>query len=203
MQNKLLEAAQAGLSEICESVNFEEGYGETVAAAEALEQAIKPYLTGSASGLNDWGAEAWRAPEIAEGDRIIFSEHGRILKPLDGDRHGVDYRSHYFVLVKAQYGGFALLVRHGGGQERLPIGYGSGGYLLQGFALMDSDTRYFMLHNLYRVASDAASLSAKETAQRFKEAHAEGRLKKTKIRNRDAFKIWIEPRKGEPKTLAA
>ena len=61
----------------------------------------------------NWGAETWRQPSIKEGDTVLFSEHGRIIG-------NVDRRSHWFKLVKAQYGPMALLVKHGGGEEPIP-----------------------------------------------------------------------------------
>ena len=54
--------------------------------------------------------EAWRAPTPKDDEDVIFSEHGRII-------NNVCHRSFWFMLVKGKYH-VALLVKHGGGQER-------------------------------------------------------------------------------------
>ena len=131
----------------------------------------------------NWGAEAFRAPDIEETDTIIFSECGRVLD-------NVCYRAYYFRIVKAGFGGYYLLVKHGGGQERLHIGYRD--RFIESLRQMDSDNRYFMIFTLYDTAKKARRDGETETASAYRMAHAEGRLKKRKLPGRDAFKIWIE-----------
>ena len=70
----------------------------------------------------NWGAEPWRKPTLGEDDIELFSEPGRVLH-IGGDNFNTDYRSHWFVLAQSRFGGLSLLVKHGGGQRRVHLGY--------------------------------------------------------------------------------
>lgn len=131
----------------------------------------------------NWGAEPWRAPEVSKGDELIFSECGRILDHID-------YRSHYFRVVKAEIGGYRLLVKHGGGQEEFGIGHGK--RIVTALLVLDSDTRYFTLHEIYRVHVEAGRSAAETTAQKYREAFVNGTLVKRKIRGRDGYKVFFK-----------
>lgn len=130
----------------------------------------------------NWGAETLRQPVAAEGDTVLFAEHGRILDKID-------HRSHSFKVVKAQYGGTYLLVRHGGGDERMQIDYSN--RIAKCFEPLDSDTRYYLLRRMYESLSDAKRGAASETATKYAQAFAEGRLKKRR-RNHRVY-VEIEP----------
>lgn len=134
----------------------------------------------------NWGAEAFREPPLMEGDTLLREECGRIIGR-------VDYRSHYFRLVAAQFGGNAIIVRHGGGVERINIGY-EYNRLAAIICSIDSENAYLMMHGLYRIHKDAARNASENTALEYKTAFAEGRLKKRKVRGASAFKVWIEPK---------
>jgi hypothetical protein len=141
------------------------------------------------NALVNWGAEAWRAPMVGEKETILFDECGRVLN--HGDRYNVDYRSHYFRLVREQFGGYALYVKHGGGQERLSLSYAKP-TLLAGMEGMTSDQRYLLFHTLYVVASDQADAAAQAMAQTYRKAFIEGRLKKRKRPGQESYKVWME-----------
>ena len=65
--------------------------------------------------------EPWRAPAVQADETLLYCEHGRILHRTGPN--GVDYRSHWFRIVKQTDGGkFLLLVKHGGGEERIELG---------------------------------------------------------------------------------
>src|SRR5687767_12519341 len=92
----------------------------------------------------NWGAEKWRAPELQDGDELLYSECGRVVPAhtYGHDRNGIDYRSHYFRIVK--HGGSAfLLVKHGGGEERLRLDYNAR-RAAQFFERLDSTERYLL-----------------------------------------------------------
>lgn len=131
----------------------------------------------------NWGAEEWRAPDVNEGETILFSECGRILG-------NVDYRSHYFRLVKCEFGGFALLVKHGGGQERLEE------YCIRkivpALACLDSDNRYLTMYAVYQAYQTGHRAGYAKGTALFRDAFAAGRLKKRKIRNSSQTRVWIE-----------
>jgi len=135
----------------------------------------------------NWGAEAWRKPTIKAGDVELFSEYGRIIG-------NVDYRSHWFVLVKSETGSqAALIVKHGGGEERIPLGYTSGLNAVKSFSALDSEGRYLTMHLLYRIHTEARRMAAEETRATYNRAFVDGRLKKRKLRGVASVKVWIEP----------
>lgn len=136
----------------------------------------------------NYGAEAWRQPDPAEGDTVLVSEHGRILPALinPGPGRGVDCRSHSFKLVRGQYGGFYLLVRHGGGDERFKVDYSN--RLAAVFEALDSDARYYLLHTLLKVHHTAERAAQQQTATKYAQAFAEGRLRKRRKQGR----AWVE-----------
>ena len=121
----------------------------------------------------NWGAEPARKPKLAEGDVELYSEHGRITG-------SIDYRSHWFVLVKGQFGGYALLVKHGGGEERTQLGHSGVRGWLPALETMTSDQRYLLLHTIHSAASDAESLARKYAAAYWQTAFIEGRMKRRK-----------------------
>lgn len=141
----------------------------------------------------NYGAEAWRAPEIQKGDKIVFSECGRLL-PSVGGRAGdmICYRSHYFRVVRGQYGGFRLLVKHGGGQEEIPLG-GEYRGLIPVLATLDSDSRYIALYALYDVNKEATYKAERATKEEYMTAFLEGRMKSRKCKRETRF--WIEDKK--------
>lgn len=134
----------------------------------------------------NWGAEEWRKPEVKWGDAEVFSEHGRIL-------NNTDYRSHWFVIGKnTSELSCALYVKHGGGEERVALGYTSGINAIKTLALLDNNSRYIMMHLLYRIHTEARRNAADDTAQIYRKAFAEGKLKKRKVRGSSSVKVWIE-----------
>jgi len=142
----------------------------------------------------NYGADPWREPKPEEGDTVIFSECGRSLD-------NTNYQSHWLMLVSQQYGGYSLLVHHGGGQERINLGYlhvfrGIPSRIIQAMGQMDTDTRYLMLYTFYDIHTDTRrSEQAKVTAE-LKTAFAEGRLKKRKVRGQAAYKVTVEQKQA-------
>lgn len=142
----------------------------------------------------NWGAEPERAPKLAEGDVLMYCEHGRILyrRPEDRtNRQGTDCRSHWFRVVK-NGGMFTLLVRHGGGEERVNLGYDYRNFpaILDP---LDSDARYWLLWIILDVHQKAERDESARAARRYQQAFVEGRLRKRKQRGSDSVKVWIDP----------
>jgi hypothetical protein len=141
----------------------------------------------------NWGAEPWRAPDLAEGDTLLYSECGRIIKAYTygHDNNGIDYRSHYFRVVKGSHGhGCWLLVKHGGGQERIQIDY-SAQRAAQFFDHLDTNERYLLMHMLFGLHKAAKRDAEAATAASYKNAFASGALRKRKVRGSDQVKVWI------------
>lgn len=132
----------------------------------------------------NWGAEPERQPVPEEDDTVLYSECGRIL-------NHVDCRSHSFKLVK-NHGQFFVLVRHGGGDERISLGY-SYRQIDAIFAPLESDLRYWLLHSFMDLYHDTKRAAIDQTADKFRKAFVDGRLKKRKLPAQGAVKVWIEP----------
>ncbi len=128
----------------------------------------------------------WREPKAREDENVIRSEHGRIA-------FNIDYRSHWFVLVqgpsKHQY---AIMVKHGGGEERIQMPTVNFKEIAAVIAALPSDEAYLLMHQLYDIHKDAVREARRQTAKEYREAFVEGRLKKRKLPAQGTVKVWIE-----------
>jgi hypothetical protein len=131
----------------------------------------------------NWGAEPWRAPTLDEGDTLIYSECGRVLD-------NTCYRSHWFMLVREHFGGYAIVVKHGAGQERVPHIWSK--RIVSALEHVDSDSRYFLMHTIYRAYKDGHNHGATAVANEYREAFVSGRLRKRKLPAQRTVKVWIE-----------
>lgn len=126
-------------------------------------------------------------PALRERDELLMDEPGRC--------GGLDSHSHHYRLVSAC--GLQLLVRHGGGDERvyisLPNGRNGSGGALDALLALDSDARYWFLNALYHAHADGRQDGAERASRAHREAFADGRLRKRKMRGCDSVKVWIEP----------
>lgn len=142
------------------------------------------YATSAAAmAADNYGREEWRVPTLESGDTLLADEPGRVLD-------NTCYRSHYFRLARAEFGGYFIIVKHGGGQERFKAAWSK--RLAATLDTLDSDARYFMLHTLYRVYADARREGAACEAATYRAAFVDGRLKKRKQRGQDGYEVWIE-----------
>jgi hypothetical protein len=140
----------------------------------------------------NYGAEPWRAPDLAEGDTLLYSECGRIIKAhtYGHGSNGVDYRSHYFRVVKN--GSYCyLLVKHGAGRERIQIDY-SAQRAAQFFDHLDTNESYLLMHMLFSLYKQTRRDAEAATAATYKSAFISGKLKKRKARGQDSVKVWID-----------
>src|SRR6266567_8637784 len=78
-------------------------------------------------------------PALETGDELLHDEPGRC--------GGTDSHSHHLRIVKQQYGGLAILVRHGGGTERIALGHRN--YILGAMHDLDSNGRYWLMLGVY------------------------------------------------------
>lgn len=119
-------------------------------------------------------------PEMEEDDELVKDLPGRCGKI---DSHSYDMR-----LVKS-HGSLFLLIRHGGGQERLRLhAYGLKDFILN---MSDNDCYWFMLE-IYHVQKDAASEAKQAEASKWRKAAAEKRIRTKKQRNSNFVNVWIE-----------
>lgn len=122
-------------------------------------------------------------PDLGDGDTLLYDEPGRC--------GGLDSHSHHLRVVKGRFGGHALLVRHGGGDERIDLGPAFR-LALDALANMDSNSRYWLLLSLYHVQSRAKDEASSGVRAHWRQAAAEKRIKTRKVQH--GVKVWIEPK---------
>lgn len=121
-------------------------------------------------------------PSLSDGDVLMYDQPGRC--------GGIDSHSHHFRVVRS-YSTLHLLVRHGGGDERIRLHF-YGADFLAAVAAMDSNTRYWMLLEIYNAHKDASREGRASEAERWSSAAAEGRIKTRKLPKQGRVKVWIE-----------
>lgn len=130
-------------------------------------------------------------PALADGDQLLYDCPGRC--------GGLDGHSHHFRLVKAQYGGTCLLVSHGGGDERIPLGCVADVAAQHGvWQTLGDNQRYWMLYSIYSAHQSAARASREAERAVWTRAAAEKRIKTR--RSRGAVKVWIVTDATQPQT---
>lgn len=120
-------------------------------------------------------------PPLQDGDELLWDEPGRC--------GGLDCHSHHFRLVKGRYG-YAVLVQHGGGDERVGLGVVAR-LLVPSLGALDSNGRFWLFHSLYSTHRDAQADATQERNAHWRKAAAEKRIKTRKVR--EGVKVWIEP----------
>jgi len=118
----------------------------------------------------------WRAPAVEKDEVIMFDEPGRVLGLNGGSP--VCCRSHYFRVTKPKFSQYRLRVKHGGGEESWDLDYNP--LTIEALGMLDSDSRYRLLHVIMRAHQTSAIKASDETAQRYASAFLAGKLKKRK-----------------------
>lgn len=118
-------------------------------------------------------------------EHILYDEPGRC--------GGQDSHSHHYRVVGSATGAQfpSLLVRHGGGEERIRLS--NGGAVLKALAALDSNGRYWLLNALYHAQADARRAAREKEAADWRRAAAEGRIKVRKVRGREAVRVELLP----------
>lgn len=126
-------------------------------------------------------------PALSDGDTLLYDEPGRC--------GGIDSHSyHYRVVLK--HSTLQLLVRHGGGTERirnLSLYKGQREIL----ATLDSNSRYWLLNALYHAVRDSARVARDSEADRWKLAAIEKRIKTRRKNGSITVRIAVARAKGE------
>lgn len=132
-------------------------------------------------------------PTLEEYDTLIFDEPGRC--------GGIDAHSHHFRLVKSR-GNYAVLVRHGGGEERVGLSC-TFGLLAPSLNALTSDARFWLLHTLYSLHGETKRNTQTARDSIWRQAAAEKRIKVRKLRNRLAVEVSIAPKAQPPLPITA
>ena len=137
--------------------------------------------------------EEWRMPKISSGDVLLIEQYGRSI-------NNIDHRSHCFRVVtdKISQLSVALLVRHGGGDERIFLGYSIAKTAIEGLLLLPEDSQYLALSLMYEIHKTAKAQASAMTAHEYKKAFADGKLKKRKLPKQNLVKVWIEQNDQSP-----
>lgn len=140
-----------------------------------------------------WHLDPRRAPTLAEGDELLYDLPGRIVdaNTYGHGSNGIDYRSHWLRLVKAQYGGCFLLVKHGGGEQRFQIDYNVARSRQFFRAVLDDTQRYLLAHQLYDIHSKARREAEERVRREWSLAFIEKRI--TKKRRDGRIYVNITP----------
>jgi len=149
----------------------------------------KPTINGEPKAYS-WDGKSFMTrepapPDLAEGDQLLYDEPGRC--------GGLDCHSHHFRIVKADMGRHYLLVRHGGGDERITL-CSIGDLVIKGRTLdtMDSNARYWWMYLLFSVQREAASKAREAANKVWQQAAVAKRIKTRKNRGANTVKVWIE-----------
>lgn len=133
------------------------------------------------------------------GDFDTAARESRVFRRANGD--GTDYGSHVLKLARRAgerergRGGHGLyiLVHHGAGREVWSVPPFYDGGALQDFIInMPEREQYALLYTMVRFAREASEQARDKTAQEYRQAFVEGRLKKTKLRGANVYKVRIE-----------
>jgi hypothetical protein len=144
----------------------------------------KPTINGEPNAYS-WDGKTFlthtvNPPELSEADSLLFDEPGRC--------GAVDSHCHHFRLVKNGCL-FFLLVQHCGGIERIQLASWND-HLSATLLTMDTNTRYWLIHSIYRTANKVERETINNHTSRWANAFVDKRIKKQK-RN-GTVRVWID-----------
>lgn len=113
-------------------------------------------------------------PDLQEGDELLYDGPGRC--------GGIDSHCHHFRLVRC-YGSYNLLVRHGGGDERIKIG-GCRAATVQSILAMPENDQYWIFQMIYSTAGHASRKAVEANDSRWRIAFLDKRLKRRRKNGR-------------------
>jgi len=122
-------------------------------------------------------------PELLEGDVLLADEPGRCGR-------GIDSHSYHFRLVKDRFNACFLLVKHGGGAERIRFGRLA---TINAFVMTANQDRYWVLQAAYHAISDARQQATEAVANYWRQAAAEKRIKTRRLRRDGTVRVSIMP----------
>jgi len=122
-------------------------------------------------------------PALRDGETLFYDEPGRC-------GGGTDSHAYHF-RVTVERGRIWLLVRHGGGDERMEFGWAKS---MPDLTRLDSYDRYFLLAAAFHGMKNAVQYAVDTEREDWREAAAEKRIKTRKLPGRGVTKVWIEPK---------
>lgn len=122
-------------------------------------------------------------PTLTEYDTLLYDEPGRC--------GGVDSHCHHYRLVLSHGRSLDLLVKHGGGEERIRLSNSKA--LRPILDVLDSNPRYWLMNSIAHASSDARQQGEASANERWRRAAAEKRIKTRKLPHGRGVKVWTEP----------
>lgn len=119
-------------------------------------------------------------PTLEERDVLLYDEPGRC--------GGQDSHSFHYRVVLAV--GCDLLVKHGGGEQRIRLSNPRG--IRDALALLDSNGRYWVLNAIFHAQNNAAQQARDAERLIWRRAAAEKRIRTRKRRDSDNVRVWID-----------
>lgn len=113
-------------------------------------------------------------PDLRCGEELIYDLPGRCGRRSDS-------HSYHFRVVRMQ-GAYLIVVRHGGGDERMDFGHRwktSFGELLES---LDDDGRYWLVCSVYHIAKQEVQKAVDAERDMWRRAAAEKRIKTRKVK---------------------
>lgn len=146
----------------------------------------KPNVNGE-PGAYSWDGKTFMTrppnqPTLAEGDVLIYDLPGRC--------GGMDSHCHGLRMVK-DYGNYALLVRHGGGEQRHDLGRDK--LMVSALESMDDNARYWFLIRFHHVTDKAVRDAVERANGYWEKAVLEKRVKVSKRRGHAPRVRVVEP----------
>lgn len=120
-------------------------------------------------------------PELQDSETLLFDEPGRC--------GGQDSHSHHYRVI-SRAASLWLLVRHGGGDERMRLSNPDA--VKAALQALDSNGRYWVLGAIFHAQRDAETKAQQATAAIWRQAAAEKRIKTRKLPSRGIVKVWIK-----------
>lgn len=129
----------------------------------------KPVVNGEMGYSHNgktFGKHPPNAPDYDANETLLFDEPGRC--------GGVDSHAYHFRVTKQRYKRYFLLVRHGGGDERIEI---HGQFPIELLENLDSNQRYWFLQSLYYTVKYKMNRVEREADAKWELAALEKRIK--------------------------
>lgn len=121
------------------------------------------------------------APELADGDELLFDEPGRC--------GGIDCHAYHFRLVK-NLGKLYLLVRHSASDERLDIGRVK--QCLGIWQAVSPSDRFWLLQSIHSAARKCSDKARESESAKWRIAAAEKRIVTRKLRGQNLVNVSIK-----------
>lgn len=121
-------------------------------------------------------------PTLNDTETLLYDEPGRC--------GGQDSHCHHYRVTNATFP--TLLVKHGGGEERIRLS--NGRQVLAALAALDSTGRYWWLNSIYHAYADGRQAGREATTAQWRSAAVEKRIKVRKVRGRASVTVTIAER---------